>query len=209
MSRLVACLVLLGACNVLNAEPGNGKAGRQTRAVVPFHQVELSGSLVGDITIGPTQSVEITGDENLLPLVETTVEGGALKVHTTRSVRPKLEIAVHVVVPAIDAVSLSGSCTAKVQGQGDKLSLSLSGSGSIEASGRVGALSIEGSGSTKVAAAALAADRVKISISGSGEAEVAAASTLDVDISGSGTVLYHGHPKVTKSISGSGSVEAR
>jgi putative autotransporter adhesin-like protein len=209
MVRLIACVVLLAGCNVLNAEPGNGKAARQTRTLVPFHEVELSGSLAGDITLGPTQSVEITGDENLLPLVETEVEGGTLKVHTTRSVRPKLEIAVHVVVPAIDAVSLSGSCTAKVQAQSDKLSVSLSGSGSITASGKVGELSIKGSGSTKVAAAELAADRVHISISGSGDAEVAAATALDVDISGSGSVVYHGHPKVTKSISGSGSVEGR
>lgn len=208
MVRLIACVVLVAGCNVLDAEPGNGKAGRQIRALAPFHAVELSGSLVGDIAIGPTQSVEITGDENLLPLVETDVRDGALRVHTTKNVRPKLEIAVHVVVPAIDAVSLSGSCTAKVQGQGDTLALSLSGSGSITASGKVGALSIQGSGSTKVDAAALAADRVRVSISGSGAAEVAAATALDVDISGSGTVLYHGHPKVTKSVSGSGSVEA-
>jgi len=206
--RLIACFVLLAGCNVLNAEPGNGKAARQTRQVVPFHEVELSGSLVGDISIGPTQSVEITGDENLLPLVETEVRDGALRVHTTKNVRPKLEIAVHVVVPAVDAVSLSGSCTAKVQGQGDKLALSLSGSGAITASGKVGELSIHGSGSSKVAAAALAAERVRVSISGSGEAEVTAATALDVEISGSGTVRYHGHPKVTKSVSGSGSVEA-
>src|ERR1043165_7922008 len=144
MVRLIACVILLGACNVLNAEPGNGKSARETRALAAFTEVELSGSLVGDIKLGPAQSVVVTGDENLLPLLVTEVHGNKLEVHTTRSVRPKLELAVHIVVPAIYAVHLSGSCTAKVQAQGDKLDLGLSGSGSIAASGKVGELAIHG-----------------------------------------------------------------
>jgi len=210
MIRLVACVMLLAGCNVLNAEPGNGKAAKQTRQVSGFTAVELSGALVADITLGSTTSVEVTGDENLLPLLVTEVKDGRLLVHTTKSVRPKLELAVHIVLPALQAVEMSGSCKAKLaQVTGDKLALELSGSSALEASGTVRELSVEMSGSGEVHAAGLAAEAVKVGVSGSGTVEVAAASTLDVHVSGSATVLYHGHPKVTKSVSGSATIEER
>jgi hypothetical protein len=210
MLRIVACAVLIAGCAQLSAEPGNGKAAKETRQVSGFTAVELSGALVADITLGATTAVEVTGDENLLPLLVTEVKGDTLKVHTTKSVRPKLALAVHVVLPALKQVAMSGSCKATLaQVTGDKLALELSGSSALEASGAVRELAVDMSGSGEVHAAGLAAEAVKVGVSGSGTVEVAAASTLDVHVSGSATVLYHGHPKVTKSVSGSATIEAR
>jgi hypothetical protein len=52
----------------------------------------------------------------------------------------------------------------------------------------------------------LAANAVRLSISGSGDAMVKAITSLDAEVSGSGTIRYAGKPQVNSQISGSGSV---
>ena len=52
----------------------------------------------------------------------------------------------------------------------------------------------------------LAAQNVRVNVSGTGKYEVQALNTLHVSVSGSANVGYHGDPKVTQSVSGSASI---
>jgi len=57
-----------------------------------------------------------------------------------------------------------------------------------------------------IRAGELEAQRVSVSIAGSGDATVRARETLNVSVAGSGDVRYFGDPAVTKSVLGSGKV---
>lgn len=190
-------------------ERGSGVAKTEVREVAPFSKVALEGSLRAEITAGAAQHVELSGDDNLVPLMRTEVEGQQLRIAPKRSIRPKLEMVAVIATPTLAAVSASGSTVIALRGvDSDAFDLTTSGSSKVTASGTAGRLAIHVSGSGFVDTRELHAKNVEVRISGSGEVEVYATDVLDVTISGSGRVRYAGSPRdVHKSISGSGSIE--
>jgi hypothetical protein len=203
-------LTFLVGCELFGSgEKGSGTPKTETRDVGAFTKVQLEGSLHADITAGGAQHVEISGDDNLVPLVTTEVKDQHLRVYTTKQIRPKLDLVARISAPAVTAVSASGSSVIQVHGvQGEAFALDTSGSARITAAGTAQKLTIDVTGSASIDAKELKAQNVTIEVSGSGDLDVYATDVLDVSISGSGKVRYYGHPRdVKKSISGSGTLE--
>lgn len=190
---------------------GSGEPGSEVRTVGPFTAIEIAGALNAEISTGGEARVEVTGDDNLVPLVTTEVAGGRLRVATQGSMRPELELAIRVVVPEVREVALAGSGRVRLEKiDSEELALALSGSGSIAASGAARRLALEISGAGSADVGELRAEAVEVTISGSGAATVHASRSLEVSISGSGMVTYGGDPaEVRESISGSGRLVKR
>ena len=206
----VAVAVSVAACGGVTGEAGSSNARREPRQVAAFTAIEVGGVINADISVADTASIEVRGDDNLVPLVTTEVKDGRLQIRTTKPVRPKLDLVVHISVPNLSAVSLSGASHARVQGaRGDKLALDVSGSGAVTASGATREVAVEVSGAGKVDARELQAEAARIEVSGAGEVDVRAAKTLDVEISGAGHVRYQGDPVIRKDISGAGTLEKK
>ena len=204
--------VIATGCQWLGGgEKGSGTPKTEPRQVPAFAKVELSGAFHADITASAPQAVEISGDDNLVPLVTTDVTGDVLHIDTSKRVRPKLDLVAKLATPALAAVSVSGSSQLELRGvSGDAFRLEVSGSAQGKAAGATHKLSIHVSGAGSIDASALAAEDVTVNITGSGDLDVSASGVLDVSISGAGHVRYHGTPReVKKSISGSGSVEQK
>jgi hypothetical protein len=157
------------------------------------------------------QAVEISGDDNLVPLVTTEVDGSQLRVGTNKRVAPKLELLVRATTPTLDAVSLSGSNTVKLRDvASETFAIDTSGSSRLVATGKTKKLTINVAGSATIDTLGLAAEDVTIAVSGSGDVDVSATGVLEVQISGSGRVRYAGPPRdIKKQITGSGSVEPK
>ena len=89
--------------------------------------------------------------------------------------------------------------------------LELSGAGAIKAefagTARRQRITLSGAGAFR--GANLVGDSVRVSVSGAGKASVNATRVLDVAISGAGSVDYVGDPKVTRDISGVGTIKRR
>lgn len=204
-----ALLVALGGCALAGVR-GSGKPADSVRQVAAFDEVEVSGTLDADITPGPLH-VEVTGDDNLVPLVETEVQGHRLVLRQTKSMRPQLALRVAIQAPSIRRVDVSGAGTATLRhATGDDLRLDLSGAGRLVADGAVHHLAVDVSGAGTITAQALTAERVDAEISGAGTADVFASQALAAHVSGAGTIHYSGHPaQVTKDVSGAGSIEPR
>lgn len=208
---------------------GNGVRRTDSRAVTGFTGIALAvpGQLA--LRLGPTESVTLEADENILPLVETTVTGGSLQIRTRRGqdIDPQV---LRIVVQArqIDSLSVAGSGTITgvaltgrtlkldLGGSGDivlqrasfdALGVSVGGSGNIRLDGKARAMKLSLAGSGGVTADGLLVDEARISIAGSGSASVSARTSLEVSIAGSGSVRYHGDPTLTRSIAGSGDVQ--
>lgn len=234
MKWTVCLLVLLigSSCHYIRGErvDGDGVATTQDRQVGNFTGVSASGSIDIIVSSGPSNSLKIEADKNLLEYIETRVEGDVVEVHTREGydLNPKAGIKVYAVAPSFTRLSVSGSGKIKsngkiiatnslhtdVSGSGDILldvdapsvAAEISGSGSATFSGTTKDFSAQVSGSGDIRCFNLMAENTEIDIAGSGNAEVFASKVLDVDVAGAGDVRYKGNPSVKQSIAGSGSV---
>ncbi len=214
MRTLRCCFVLLAVgCQWFGAsgERGSGKTKTETRELPAFTKVSLEGALRAEIAAGSPQLVELTGDDNIVPLIATEVSDAQLRVRPKQSVQPKVDLVARIATPTLTALSVSGSAAVKVAGvSGDALAIDCSGSATVVATGTARKFTAHVSGAADIDATQLAAEDVTVKVSGSGDLDVTATGILDVEISGSGRVRYHGTPReVRKSISGSGTVEPK
>ncbi len=184
---------------------GSGKLTSESRAVSGFQAIALRTSMKLMLRQGTREGIELRADDNILPLIETTV--------VDRSGVPTLEITAkkgtsfstsNPVVATIDLVTLRAL---SISGSGDVVGDALKTPGlSVAISGRATKLGVSISGSGDVKARGLEADDVTVGIAGSGDADVTARKTLTVSIAGVGNVKYTGDATVKSSIAGRGNV---
>ena len=208
---------------------GSGNIKTESRAVINFTAISLN--LPADIELrqGATESLTIETDDNLLPLIETVVEDGKLKIRPTEKNTNFKTKTMKIVVNLknIDAISVAGSgdvradslkatnLKASIAGSGDIriksltadfLKVNIAGSGDFSVTGKANNFEASIAGSGDIRADKLEAKDVKVSIAGSGDAAVWATQTLKVSVAGSGDIKYYGDAAVTKSVAGSGSI---
>ncbi len=208
---------------------GSGNIKTETRALGHFNGVAMGLPGHMELRIGSTEGVTIETDDNLLPLIETVIENGTLKIRPSRRNLNIESRRLNIVVQAkgIDNLSLGGSGSidadplrgAKVHidlgGAGsinvkgiesDSLSISVGGSGGLKVGGGAAPkLSVSLAGSGDVDLGRLQSIDASVNVAGSGEAKIAVRDRLNVTIAGSGDVNYYGDPKVSKTVVGSGS----
>ena len=135
-----------------NSVKGSGKLQKQVREVGNFNGVALNVPGTVELRIGNTEGVTIETDDNILPLIETAVENGTLRIRPARRNSNLRQTALTIVVHArqVERVSVGGSGTINASGlRGDKLRFDVGGSGSINAGqldARAVAIAIGGSG---------------------------------------------------------------
>jgi putative autotransporter adhesin-like protein len=187
---------------------GSGVSKSENRTPGNFTRIEASGSTILEITAGQSSTVvTVTGDDNIVPLVNTTVSGDVLHISTEGIHRTNLPLVVKIGLPTLSGIHASGaSKISAINLKGDHFDLDGSGSTKATIGGAVGRLGIKVSGAGHVDAGGLAVKDADVSTSGAGNVEVNASDKLAVRISGAGKVMYHGHPAVTEHISGAGKV---
>ncbi|PJJ48778.1 head GIN domain-containing protein [Hymenobacter chitinivorans] len=230
---LTLSLGLMTSCDCDDIFPdkvsGNGPVVAENRTVASFSRLELSIDAEVYLTQGPSRTVRVEAQQNILDVLQTNVNGERLAISYGRAtVRRHEPVRVYVTTPDLSSVAVSGS--GSVVGQTawrvDNLGLSLSGSGGIDL-GVLGAQSlrtdISGSGAVRLSGDAarhelhlsgsgaveaypLTTAAAEVSISGSGGAHLTVTRTLQATISGSGKVYYKGQPALTVHTSGSGRV---
>jgi Putative auto-transporter adhesin, head GIN domain len=197
-------LLLLAGCSTTK---GSGQLATTQREVSGFTKVELAGQ--GDLTVEQTgtESLTISAEDNLLPLLTSDVSGDTLVLGTkpNTSIVTTKAISYSLTVKDLNGLAVSGSGTISAPKlAATALSTEISGSGTITVKGAATDQDLEISGSGRYQAEELTSRTVKARISGSGKASVMATEVLDVQISGSGSVTYSGNPQVKQEISGSG-----
>jgi hypothetical protein len=205
--RALALLAVGSVVTACSATAGSGQLATQSRQVSGFTSVELTG--VGELSIEQTgtESLTVSAEDNLLPLLTSKVEGDTLilgKKPNNRIVTTK-PITYTLTMKDITGLAVSGSGTINAPKLStDALRIEISGSGMITTAGNADDQSLEISGSGRYLADGLTTKTTTAEISGSGTASVVASDALDVKISGSGTLTYSGNPQVTQTVSGSG-----
>jgi hypothetical protein len=196
----------LSAC----ATRGNGEASAEDRTVDAFHGVDVGGVFTLDATEGSPPSVRVEGDGNLLPLVETRVEGGILHVKTHERISPSVPLVIRVRTPQLREVDVSGAADAKITTSQPSFELDVSGASDVTVRGTTQSFELDVSGASEVDAVELRAENVDVEVSGASEANVTATASLDAEASGASEITYGGGATdVKKDASGASKIIAR
>jgi hypothetical protein len=190
---------------------GSGFAKTETRPAGTFSKISISGSLVLEVVVGqPLASVTVSGDDNVVPQVETSVSDDVLHINFDENLFASQRLVVKVAMPKLSAISASGANKINVSNlAGERFDLVSNGSVNATLTGNVDQFTARLRGAGRVAVFGLESHGVEISILGAGRADVNARDVLDVSILGAGKVEYMGKPAVKRSMVAIGAVQAR
>ncbi|UKO98733.1 GIN domain-containing protein [Nostoc sp. UHCC 0870] len=213
---LVACLTalsLLTGCSLsLGGLRGSGIIKTESREVGRFSSIYSKS--VGKVTIQQTgkESLTITADNNILPLLESRVADNILYLTIAKDVNmnPSQPIEFVVEVKSLESLNIDGVGSIEVKGiQGKRLSVSLDGVGSIAIAGSVDVLDLDISGVGSFQGEGLKTKQATVRHMGVGSVVVNVSQQLDATVSGVGSIEYIGSPQVRESGRGLGSVKKR
>jgi hypothetical protein len=211
---------------------GSGNLISEDRPVSGVTWVELAIPADLEIRQGSVEELTVTGDDNVLPLLVTSVSGGKLtiryqpqvEVQTNR--RPQITLtvkdlndlrlsssgAVKVVSLTTGDFDLALSSSGNVDIQGllaDEITVNLTSSGDIFIQGIANTLKLDVSSSGTFQAGELKVQEADVDLASSGEITLWVVNDLRVEISSSGNIQYYGNPSVQEHITSSGELIPR
>jgi hypothetical protein len=229
---LLAAVSFCSSCRFVTGQRirGNGNVRTETRSPGSFKSVSSHGSFDVFVSNGE-QSVKIEAEENLLPYIETYVEGNTLHVQTKDDywLSPGRKVKIYVSSPNYESIrsfgsgdiigeskitnssklelEVNGSANIKMDVDAPEINTETNGSGDMFLKGETKSFEGQIHGSGNIKAMHLRSNETKIEIYGSGNADVFVDGKLDVHVAGSGDVNYGGNAQVSSSMAGSGRVK--
>jgi hypothetical protein len=209
---LVALSMFVGCTFTWGGLRGSGRAKTESREVNGFSSI--SSKSIGRILVQQTgkESLTITADDNILPLLESRVADNILYLTIAKDahMNPTKSIEFVVEVKSLENLKIDGVSSIEAKGiQGKQLTVALDGVGSITIAGNVDVLDLSLSGVGSFNGEDLQTKQAKVRHDGVGSAVVNVSEQLDATLSGVGSVEYIGSPQVRESKKGLGSVKKR
>ncbi len=206
---LVAGVVVIAGCYRPGIK-GDGLITTTNRPIADFSALEVAGAYQIQWSSGKP-ALTITTDQNLLPLITTSVSGDSLHIDWKENLRPTKGIRIILSSASLERVLLNGAVSLSASNlSGHDLKLESNGASSVVVDGSVTNLEANLSGATRLNATSLHSQTATVSLSGACYADVTVTETLNGSISGAGVLTYAGNPKsVEKSVSGVGRIQAR
>lgn len=236
MKRIIALVflaLLLINCSKNQVVVGSNNIITQEKQLSAYDRIEVLGSYDVIFTDGEVGKIKIKAPDNILPLIQTEVSDGLLKIGAEKN-RHKVKEPIIIYVPVdsrlkqVDIkgsadiyseknletktlnVGIYGSGDVRLQVEASSLALKIDGSGNIRVGGKTDNLSININGSGDVEVPNLKAEKAAISISGAGDVSAYVTEDVDISIVGSGDVIIKGNPKkIKQKINGSGRVNVK
>lgn len=186
------------------------------------------------LTQGDSESVTLTGSDNIVALVQSTVQDGILIIEMEQpinvlNVDKEKVLTCDITVKDLKALTVSGAAEVEMDslttsallatmgGAGqirlsdlaaDSIEIRVTGVGNIEVAGEAARATITISGAGNVNAPDLKCQTAQITISGLGNATVWVTDQLTGDIKGGGSVSYYGDPQTATKTTGLGTFKA-
>jgi hypothetical protein len=216
--------------NGANRVTGSDKLVHQLRLVAGVHAIALEGPIDVVVRQGQSEKLTVHTDDNIVPLILTTVQDGVLHIGVQPGVsfRTRHPIGISAELERLDGVKVLGSgdlscpqlkaelLEVTIAGSGSvridaldakALAVLIQGSGDVHLSGHVPSQGYVIEGSGDVDADELTGRELAVRVTGSGDAKVWATDKLAIDVTGSGDVVYRGSPLLTRSVTGSGTIK--
>ena len=192
-----------------NAVTGSGTLTTEAREVSGFSGVVLGG--VGHLIIrhGETESLAVTAEDNILPLLRSEVSGDNLILGPApgSAINNTREIVYRLTVTELDSLVVSGVTVVRVEGvDADRFTVNLTGTSVIRAFGRADRQQVVVSGLGEYRARNLESRVATVDVSGLGSAVLRVDQRLSGTVNDFGVVEYIGNPTVDVAVSDFGQV---
>jgi hypothetical protein len=205
-------IILFAGCHfqIHDEITGSGVRQKQKREVASFTSIATEGAFEIDVVCQKPQSVEVEGEDNLLPLITTEVANNVLHIRSNRSYSVNDPIKISISLPNLEGLSASGAGKIEVAGlKNEKFEIDANGTTSIRVAGETKLIDIDTNGAGKIDAHKLRAARGVVEAKGVARVDVNVTEQLEVTVSGPSHVSYEGDPVLTKTVHGPGTVEKK
>lgn len=211
LSLIVLTLLVTAGCHHgLKEVQGSGKRELQKREIGAFTSIATEGAFNIEIVCQKDVSLEVEGDDNILPLVSSEVRGNVLRLSNTKSYSVNEPVTFRISVPNLEAISADGAGKIQISGvNNDKIQISSNGAPTITVAGTTKMVGVDTNGAAKIDTHSLRSAHAIVDSKGASKVDLGVCEKLDVNVSGVSHVTYRGDPVVNKTIHGPGKVEKR
>ena len=201
LGAAVLCGLLLSGCKKANPNQGSGVQKSEARSLPEFRKLKASGTANVEVTIGAPCPAEITTDDNLLGLIETTVKDGALVVRTGEKLRPKVPVRVRLCAATLNAIDADGASRVSVtQLAAADLTVRAAGAAQLHFAGSAATVRLELGTASHADLSELSNGTTTARIDQAASARLGHVEVLNVTISGPGSLRYRGEPSITQAV---------
>lgn len=189
---------------------GSGEVTTETREVSGFTRIRFTGVGVLNITQAGTESLTVSADDKLLPMIVTRVRDGVLELGMERNTMatPRSHITFTLTIKTLEGIDLSGAASIHASDiHTETLDIDFSGAGKMEITGSAQRQTVLVSGAGAYEAKDFKTAVTDARITGAGYAHVYASETLNAKVSGVGKITYYGPARVYPKVSGIGSIK--
>ena len=219
LASLIISVIISTSCIFMEPSiKGNGNVVEETRKTGDFDEIIVSRGMNVYISQGEETKVVVKADENLLDVIETRIEGDALKITSNQSIRKAKSKKVFITIPKITMIkSSSGSNVysetvieskrlevSTSSGSNMKLDLetrnvtALASSGSnLKLEGSTNNFSGKASSGSNIKAKELTSDNCEVKVSSGANIWITAKEKLEAHASSGGNIYYSGKPEST------------
>ncbi|AXA91585.1 GIN domain-containing protein [Massilia sp. YMA4] len=208
MVRLYAAL---SAAALLACALPAAHAADDNRTLAAFRAIAIKGPIDIEIHAGKAQSVKVSGSDEFIGKLRTTVKDGELLIDYPGKANKTTDTGkIVVTMPTLVKCMVEGAGEVAIDGVNEeRIDLQFQGAGELSAKGKTKWLRLKAQGVGHVDTKGLQAERADVNFEGIGEVAVHASQTLNAVVRGLGNLVYYGHPKVlNKSASGLGGIKA-
>jgi hypothetical protein len=206
---LVALSAATTACGMIGTR-GEGAVTSETRQTDAFTRIESGAGIHVSIGIGQASPLEVRAQGNILPLIETKVSDGTLRIQSSKAFTSSEKIEVLVATPELERIVLSGGSRGTIDGlSSDAFDVELTGGSVLTAAGTAKSLSLAVSGGSVAELDDLAVATVDLDLSGGSRVEVRATDAVGGSATGGSRVSVAGGANTTVDTTGGSQVEQR
>ena len=212
VALLLLIALLVSGCHHgrMNSIKGSGNRQTQKREIAPFTSIQTEGAFTIEVACQKDVSLEVEGDDNILPLVTTEVKNNVLRLSTKGSSSPSEPVRIKISVPNLEVLNVSGAGKIDIKGlNNENFAIDADGAPTINVSGSTKMVNIHTNGAGKINTYNLNAARAIVNSNGAAEVELDVDEQLDVTVNGPSSVTYKGDPVVNKNVNGPGKVTRR
>jgi hypothetical protein len=198
---MIVLAAITAGCGLFRVT-GEGPIQSENRRADAFSRIEVSAGIGVTVRMGPARSLEVRAQENILPIIATDVEGGTLRIRSTRSYSASEGVEVTVVTPMIAGISMSGGSQGHIEGlETGSLDTNLDGGARLTVTGVASSLALDASGGSRAELGNLSANTITLEVSGGSTATVQASDEVSGSASGESRVTVLGEPEVSVDVS--------
>ena len=197
-TALAMSLVLTG-CSPQSVSPsavqGSGAIRTEVRSVPDFTRLEVRAGIKLELAIGAPAKVELTAQENLLPISTTNVADGMLTVDASRPYSSTDGITVKVTMPAVTELAMLGGASGSAVGLNETALRIRTDSGAILAvSGTAESLDLTATGGGRLDFAAFTAKDATVDLAGGVKVTLGVSGSVKGSAVGGVALVLRGDP---------------